>query len=177
MTNRTEIGDIAKNIKLLVLDVDGVLTDGQLYFNNEGLEAKAFNTLDGHGIKMLKRTGIEVGIITGRTSKLVPKRAEALGIQLVTQGREDKLDALKEMASQFGCDLKQIAFMGDDLPDLPAMLSAGLAFTLPTAHPELIKRSHWQSERGGGQGAVREACDLIMKAQNSYDDMIARYLV
>jgi len=165
----------AQAIKLLVLDVDGVLTDGKLYFNNDGVEQKAFNTLDGHGIKMLRQSGVEVGIITARTSQLVEKRAKDLGIPLLIQGREDKYIALQEMLKQFNCELNEIAFMGDDWPDLTVMTQVGLALSVASAHWQVIELAHWVSERRGGEGAVRDACDLIMLAQNTYEQALKPY--
>ncbi|WP_019603917.1 3-deoxy-manno-octulosonate-8-phosphatase KdsC [Teredinibacter turnerae] len=166
----------AAQIKLLLLDVDGVMTDGRLYFSNDGQEMKTFNTLDGHGIKMLRRSGVEVGIITGRTSQLVAKRAADLGISLLMQGREDKFTALEEMRATFPCELDQIAFMGDDYPDLTVMCRVGLALTVQNGHPAVVERAHWQSAARGGEGAVREACDLIMQAQGTYDAALQAYL-
>lgn len=166
----------ASKIRLLLLDVDGVLTDGKLYFSNEGSESKAFNTLDGHGIKMLRNSGVEVGIITGRTSKLLEKRASDLGIQLLIQGREDKFTALKELLDHFPCQLDEIAFMGDDWPDLTVMCKVGLALSVAGAHMAVAERAHWLSSREGGKGAVREACDMIMIAQNTYDEALSAYL-
>lgn len=166
----------AAEVKLLLLDVDGVLTDGRLFFSNEGVEMKAFNTLDGHGIKMLRRSGVEVGIITGRKSALVEKRAKDLGIHLLIQGREDKFTALQEMLEGFPCELEQIAFLGDDYPDLSVMTKVLLSCSVANAHPELLKRSDWTSQRRGGEGAVRELCDFIMKSQNTYDSALQVYL-
>lgn len=166
----------AKSVKILLLDVDGVLTDGRLFFNNDTIESKAFNTLDGHGIKMLMKSGVKVGIITGRTSKLVEKRASDLGISLLVQGREDKFQALQEVLSSEAEDLSRIAFMGDDYPDLTVMTKVGLSLSVANAHEEVSKRSHWQSTRSGGLGAVREACDFIMKAQGTYESALARYV-
>lgn len=166
----------AKTIKLLLLDVDGVLTDGKLYFSNEGHEMKAFNTLDGHGIKMLRKSGVEVGIITGRTSKLVEKRAGDLGIHLLIQGREDKYKALMDMLEAFPCPLENIAFMGDDYPDLAVMTKVGLSLCVKNAHAEVAGRSDWQSRNNGGEGAVREACDMLMKAQGTFDLALEKYI-
>ena len=171
-----EFTEKLKNIRLLLLDVDGVLTDGKLYFSEDGQEAKSFNTLDGHGIKMLKKSGVEVGIITGRTSQLVARRAKDLGINLLIQGREDKFVALQEILTEFPCELQQIAFMGDDYPDLAVMTQVGLAFTVPNAVMPVLQRAHWQSQRQGGEGAVREACDIIMQAQNTFETALAPYL-
>ncbi|MDQ5889315.1 MAG: 3-deoxy-D-manno-octulosonate 8-phosphate phosphatase phosphatase, partial [Pseudomonadota bacterium] len=156
--------DRAKVLKLLVLDVDGVLTDGKLYLSDSGEEIKAFNTLDGHGLKMLKASGVDVAIITGRKSRLVEMRAGNLGIAHLYQGVEDKLSAFRELIGKLGLQPQQVAFMGDDLVDLPAMRRAGLALTVPAA-PALVKQhAHYVSERSGGDGAVREVCELIMQA-------------
>ena len=178
-SNTTDLTDVSKKAsqtKLLLLDVDGVLTDGKLYFNNEGMETKAFNTLDGQGIKSLRKSGVEVGIITGRKSDLVKRRASDLGIKLLIQGREDKFTALQEMLETFPCELEQIAFMGDDYPDLTVMTKVGLALTVANAHEEVSTRAHWASARKGGEGAVREACDLIMKAQGTYQEILEYYI-
>ena len=166
----------AAQIKLLLLDVDGVLTDGKLYFSNQGDEFKAFSTLDGHGIKMLQKSGVKVGIITGRTSQLVAKRASDLGIEILVQGREDKWLALQEIRQTYPVELNEIAFMGDDWPDLTVMCRVGLAMTPANGHSSLVERAHWQSQFRGGEGAVRDACDLIMKAQNTLDVALAPYL-
>jgi 3-deoxy-D-manno-octulosonate 8-phosphate phosphatase (KDO 8-P phosphatase) len=166
----------AQRIKLLLLDVDGVLTDGRLYFSNQGDEFKTFSTLDGHGIKMLQKSGVKVGIITGRTSNLVAKRASDLGIQILVQGREDKWDALQEILHENPFSLEEIAFMGDDWPDLTIMSRVGLALTPANGHYTVVERSHWQSQSHGGEGAVREACDMLMKAQNTLDQLLDKYL-
>lgn len=171
-----EIDAKARNIKLLLLDVDGVLTDGKLYFSAEGYEMKAFHTLDGHGIKMLRRSGVEVGIITGRKNPLVERRASDLGIRLLKQGREDKYTALQELLEEFPCALEQIAFMGDDYPDLSVMCHVGLALTVKNAHHAVAEQAHWQSTVNGGEGAVREACDLIMQAQGTFQSALEQYL-
>ena len=166
----------ASRIKLLLLDVDGVLTDGRLYFSNQGDEFKTFSTLDGHGIKMLQKSGVKVGIITGRTSNLVAKRASDIGIQILIQGREDKWDALQEILLEHPVALDEIAFMGDDWPDLTVMCRVGLALTPANGHSSVVERSHWQSQARGGEGAVREACDMLMKAQNTFDAILKLYL-
>ncbi len=172
----TEIKTRASRIKLLLLDVDGVLTDGRLYFSNQGDEFKTFSTLDGHGIKMLQKSGVKVGIITGRTSNLVAKRTADLGIGILVQGREDKWEALQEILREHPLALDEIAFMGDDWPDLTVMCRIGLALTPANAHSSVAERAHWQSTLRGGEGAVREACDLIMKAQNTFDNILKHYL-
>ncbi|MES2823364.1 MAG: phenylphosphate carboxylase subunit delta [Pseudomonadota bacterium] len=167
----------ASRIKLLLLDVDGVLTDGRLYFSNLGDEFKAFSTLDGHGIKMLQKSGVKVGLITGRTSHLVAKRANDLGIKILVQGREDKWDALQEILREQPLELEEIAFMGDDWPDLTVMCRVGLALTPANGHFSVVERAHWQSSFRGGEGAVREACDLIMHSQNTFDSILKSYLI
>lgn len=172
----SELRERAAQIKLLVLDVDGVLTDGRLYFSNSGEEMKSFSTLDGQGIKALQRTGVTVGIITGRTSQLVAKRASDLGIPILVQGREDKWDALQEILERHPYRLNEIAFMGDDWPDLTVMCRVGLALTVANAHASVVERAHWQSPQRGGEGAVRAACDLIMQAQNTFDRVLETYL-
>lgn len=171
-----EIQERARRIKLLMLDVDGVLTDGRLYFSNSGDELKTFSTLDGHGIKLLQRSGIKVGIITGRKSELVAKRARELGIELLIQGREDKWTALQEILAIEHFEREEIAFMGDDWPDLAVMSRVGLALTVSHAHPSVVERAHWQSQFRGGEGAVREACELIMHAQGTFAAALAHYL-
>jgi 3-deoxy-D-manno-octulosonate 8-phosphate phosphatase (KDO 8-P phosphatase) len=171
-----EVIQKAKKIRLLALDVDGVLTDGRLYFSNDGTELKAFNTLDGHGIKLLRKSGVEVAIITGRTSELVARRAKDLGIAQLVQGREDKLVALQELLENNALDLDAIGFMGDDYPDLTVMRRVGLAMTVSGALPIIAENAHWQSQYRGGEGAVREACDMIMQAQGTYQQALAPYL-
>jgi 3-deoxy-D-manno-octulosonate 8-phosphate phosphatase (KDO 8-P phosphatase) len=176
-----QLQERARHIRLLMLDVDGVLTDGKLYFSNSGDESKTFCTLDGHGIKLLQNSGVRVGIITGRKSELVAKRARDLGISVLIQGREDKWAALNELLDtpslfEHKPAPENIAFMGDDWPDLAVMSRVGLALTVPNAHASVAERAHWQSQRRGGEGAVREACDLIMQAQGTFDVALAHYL-
>lgn len=166
----------ARNTRLLVLDVDGILTDGRLYFGPDGIEIKAFNTLDGHGIKLLQRSGVKVAIVSGRESAAVTARAKGLGIDLIRQGREDKWQALAELLAEEPFEPGQIACMGDDYPDLGIMSRVGLALTVPNAHPSVKQRAHWQSQASGGMGAVREACDMIMQAQGTFDAALAGYL-
>lgn len=172
----TTASEKAKRIRLLMLDVDGVLTDGRLFFAESGEALKVFNTLDGHGIKLLQRTGIEVGIITGRNSPMVAQRAKDLGVAILQQGREDKLNALNELLVDRHTEFDRIAFMGDDYPDLSVMTRVGLALAPSSAHPEVKRRAHWCSEARGGEGAVREACDWIMQAQQTYQQALQHYL-
>lgn len=175
MLSESELQLRAKAIRLLVLDVDGVLTDGSLYYGPTGETLKIFNTLDGHGIKLAQRNGIRIALITGRRGEATLSRAKELGIEWIQQGREDKFDALQELLADKSIELREVACMGDDWPDLAIMTRAGLALTVPNAHPEVIARAHWQSSRPGGAGAVREACDLLMKAQDSYDSALTAY--
>lgn len=162
----------ASLVKLLLLDVDGVLTDGRLLFSNSGEELKAFSTLDGHGIKMLIQSGIDVGIITGRTSKLVEQRAHDLGIKILVQGREDKLVALEEIL--LGRDIVKdaICYMGDDFPDLSVMRAVGLSVSVPNGHTDVKKEASLITERTGGAGAVREVTDYLLQAQGLYQKFL-----
>lgn len=166
----------ASRIRLLALDVDGVLTDGRLYFAEDGQELKTFDTQDGHGIKMLQSAGIEVAIITGRTTQLVQRRAANLKIRHLLQGREDKLVALRELIAELGVELDEVAYVGDDWPDLPAILAAGFGVAVANAHSELRARADHVTTLGGGRGAVREVCDLLLSAQDRYQDALAPYL-
>lgn len=171
-----DILEKAAKIQLLVLDVDGVLTDGKLYFSNTGDEFKAFSTLDGQGIKMLQNSGVAVAIITGRTSELVQRRASNLGIEHLIQGREDKLTAMDELREKLGLDYRDIAYLGDDLPDLAAIRKAHLGITVANGHQYVVEHADWQTDAIGGNGAVREACELIMKAQNTLTAAWENYL-
>lgn len=159
---------IAANIQMLLLDVDGVLTDGRLYFSNSGEEFKSFHTLDGHGIKMLMSLGVEVGIITGRQSEIVRKRSADLGIKLLYQGREDKLNVLQEIIASRNIATTAIAYAGDDLPDLPVLRAVGLSFSVPAGHPRVIAEVHAITDAPAGLGAVREITDYLIEARNAY---------
>jgi 3-deoxy-D-manno-octulosonate 8-phosphate phosphatase (KDO 8-P phosphatase) len=155
----------AAKIRMLVVDVDGVLTDGKLYFDHAGNELKAFNTRDGLGMKALQRFGIEVAVITGRKSEAVAHRMTQLGIKHVYQGREDKLDAFLDLLRITGLDAQQVCFAGDDWIDLPVLLRAGLAVSVADAEDQVKQQVHWITGRNGGDGAVREICNLILAAQ------------
>jgi 3-deoxy-D-manno-octulosonate 8-phosphate phosphatase (KDO 8-P phosphatase) len=167
---------IAVNIRLVLLDVDGVLTDGRLLIGEDGTECKSFNIRDGHGIKMLQKTGIEVGIITGRTSGAVKHRAADLNVKHLYQDREDKLSVLKELLTKLTLPPTQAAFVGDDVVDLPVMLQAGLAIAVNDAHELVKEHAHWVTPSAGGYGAVREVCEMIMRAQGTYATTMQRYL-
>ena len=167
--------EAALKVRMLVLDVDGVLTDGKLYYSDDGREYKTFDIKDGLGIKLLRRAGIEVGIITARSSVILSRRCQELGITHLTQGREDKLTALRELLMAVALDIKEVAYMGDDLPDLAAVRAAGLGMTVADANPVLIANALWRSKRGGGNGAVREAAEFILAAQNRLEALISSY--
>ncbi len=164
-----------KNINLLLLDVDGVMTDGGIIYDGNGLETKVFNVKDGHGIKMLQRHGIEVGIITGRTSKVVEIRAAELGIELVYQGALKKLDSYQDIKLRTGLADSQIAYMGDDVIDVPVMKRVAFAAAPSDGLPEARNAAHYVSSNGGGKGAVREICDLILKGRGLWSEVVSRY--
>ncbi len=166
----------AAQIKLLIFDVDGVLTDGRLIFGDDGQEYKAFHSRDGHGMKMLQNSGVAVGIITGRTSKVVEHRMANLGIKHVYQGKLEKLPAFEELIAKLGFDSEQVAYMGDDVVDLPIMLRVGLAVATNDAHALVSAHAHWQAPHNGGQGAARDLCELIMEAQGTLDAAMQHYL-
>jgi 3-deoxy-D-manno-octulosonate 8-phosphate phosphatase (KDO 8-P phosphatase) len=154
----------ASGIRMLILDVDGVLTDGKLYFDHSGNEMKAFNTRDGMGMKALQKVGIEIAVITGRKSEAVSKRMDQLGVQHVYQGREDKLDAFLDLLEKTGLDAQQTCFAGDDWIDLPVLMRVGLAVSVADAEERVKQQAHWVTGRKGGDGAVREICNLILAA-------------
>ncbi len=159
----------AKNIKLLVCDVDGVFSDGRIYLGNDGEELKAFHTKDGFGIKALGSSGVAVAIITGRRSTIVANRMKALNVQHIIQGQEDKLPALLALAEELHIDIGEIAYIGDDMPDLPCITTVGLGIAVEDAHPMVKANSDYSTFTRGGFGAVREVCDLIMLCQGSLD--------
>jgi len=162
----------AKKIKLVIFDVDGVLTDGSLFFGDDGQEYKAFYSRDGLGIKLLQRTGIEVGVITARSSKLVNHRMENLGIKHLYQGRLDKITAFNDLVSKLGVNADETAYVGDDVIDLPVMKKVGLAIAVQDAHPFVKKHAHWITEHNGGRGAARDVCELIMEAQGTLEELL-----
>lgn len=167
---------LASQTRLLALDVDGVMTDGKLYFSANGDELKAFSILDGLGIKLLMKAGIDVAIITGRTSALTARRASDLGIKHIIQGREDKKVALEELIQQVNVDLKHVAYMGDDLPDLGAIVSAGFGITVPNAHDFVKQHANFCTQAKGGEGAVREVCDYILEAKGLLGETLSKFL-
>ena len=172
----SDLRERAARIRLLVLDVDGVLTDGGIHYTSSGEELKSFSILDGLGIKLARRAGIETAIITGRRSPMVERRAAELGIERCVQGREDKLRALGELLAGTDLTLQQVAYMGDDLPDLAAILAVGLGMTVANASSEVAARAPWQSRARGGHGAVREACEMLLRLRGQWDEALAPYL-
>lgn len=166
----------AKKLKLLILDVDGVLTDGKLFFDNQGNEYKSFHARDGHGIKLLRQTGVEVAVISGRKSASVALRMKNLGIEHVYQGHEHKVAALNELIEKLAISPDQAAHVGDDLLDLPVMIRVGLAIAVNDACSAVRQRADWVTMLPGGQGAVREVCDFIMQAQGNYEAVLGTYL-
>ena len=165
--------DRASRVKLMIFDIDGVFTDGSLFFTVDGDAMKSFNSLDGHGVKMLQSAGIQTAIITGRNSGIVAARARELGIAHLYQGVHDKTTALADLLTTTGLDAGACGYMGDDWPDLPVMLKVGFAAAPAGAHPEVIARAHWVAEAHGGQGAVREVCDTVLRAGHHYDALLA----
>lgn len=165
----------ARAVKVLIFDVDGVLTDGSLFFGDDGQEYKAFNSRDGHGIKMLRDSGVESAILTGRSSQVVLHRARNLGIVRIVQGAHDKLAAYEAMLAETGLTPEQTAYMGDDLVDLPVLRRCGLACTVPDAPAEVLARAHYVARAAAGRGAAREVCELIMRAQGTWAGQIALY--
>lgn len=171
----TESPPNAAQIKMLVLDVDGVLTDGRLYYGNSGEELKAFNIKDGLGIKLLRDAGVKVAIITGRKSNIVDRRAQELGIDDITQGREDKRTALIELCERHALPVTHCAYMGDDLPDLGAITAAGLGMTVANGCEQVRDAADWCSVYDGGNGAVREACETILNAQGKLQSALVQF--
>ena len=174
MTDRSS--DSARQVRLLIVDIDGVLTDGGLQFDNRGEEYKTFNSLDGHGIRMMLENGIEVAVITGRKSGIVEHRMRDLGVRQIYQGYRDKLPAFEKLLQDSGLTPDQIAYIGDDLPDLPVMQRVGFAVAVQNAHRFVKQNCDWITETQGGQGAVREATDFILQSQSLLETIHDSYL-
>lgn len=164
----------ASRVKLMIFDVDGVLTDGGLMFTAQGDTMKSFNSMDGHGLKLLGEAGIRTAIITGRRSEIVAARARELRVSHLYQGVADKIDAFEELIREANVTAEQCGYMGDDWPDLGVLTRCGFAAAPANAHPEVIARAHWVSEARGGQGAAREVCDAILRAQHRYEALLAQ---
>jgi 3-deoxy-D-manno-octulosonate 8-phosphate phosphatase (KDO 8-P phosphatase) len=171
-----QIYDKAKRVRLAIFDVDGVLTDGLLYLADSGEEIKAFNSRDGHGMKMLRESGVELAIITGRTSRSVELRAKNLGVELLFQGVSDKARAFAELLAARQLDAAATAYMGDDVVDLPVLRRCGLALTVPDAPLAVKQHADYVTRAPGGRGAAREVCELIMHAQGTLERQIDIFL-
>jgi len=163
----------ASRVKLMIFDVDGVLTDGSLMFTAQGDYMKSFNSMDGHGLKLLGEAGIQTAIITGRRSDIVLARAQELRISHIYQGVADKVSAFVELMREANVTAEQCGYMGDDWPDLGVLTRCGFAAAPANAHPDVIARAHWVSESRGGQGAAREVCDALLRAQHRYEALLA----
>lgn len=167
---------LAKKIKLIIFDIDGVLTDGGLYFFEDGSEMKRFNSLDGQGIKMLKYNDIEPAVISARNSKSVNHRMKNLGIEHFYQGQSNKVVAFNELLQKLNVTPNEVAYVGDDVADLPVMTQVGFAVAPINAHDLVKQHAHWVTNKMGGHGAVREVCDFILKSQDVFDKTMAIYL-
>jgi len=176
LLNEPHLTQRLANIKLAIFDVDGVLTDGRLYYDNHGNEFKAFHAQDGHGMKQLQQAGIPIAIITARQSTLVTKRMTDLGIQYVFQGARDKRAVFEQLITEMAISAQSVCYVGDDLLDLPVMTQCGLAISVPNGYAGVKSRAHYITQASGGQGAAREVCDLILTAQGKLDALIAHYL-
>lgn len=170
------VQDRLARTRLLILDVDGVLTAGGIHMDFEGREYKRFDVRDGHGIKLLQRHGVAVAIITGRRSAVVERRAQELGIEPVIQGAARKGEALDQVLATTGAEAEHTAMVGDDVVDLPVMVRTGLGLTVADAHPAVRQRAHWTTANAGGHGAVREIADWLLQAQGHWDNLLADYL-
>lgn len=177
MDERAEVESRAARVRLLLLDCDGVLTDGRITPVEGGEELKSFHTHDGHGLVMLHRAGLRSGIISGRTSRLVELRAADLGISFVRQGALNKVEAFESLLTEAGVEPSQAAYVGDDVVDIPLMRRCALAIAVADATPDTRAAAHYVTGLPGGFGAVREVCELILKAQDHWDELMKRYLV
>jgi 3-deoxy-D-manno-octulosonate 8-phosphate phosphatase (KDO 8-P phosphatase) len=166
----------AKQVRLMIFDVDGVLTDGGLRYGAQGETIKTFHVLDGHGIKLLQQFNVKTAIISARESEIVVQRAKDLGIDWLRQGAQDKRAAFEELLTELGMRAEQCGYMGDDLVDLPVMTRVGFCASVPNAHPEVRTRAHLVTNAAGGHGAAREVCDFILRAQGNYEAALAPYL-
>ena len=171
-----DIIEKAKNIELVIFDIDGVMTDGSLFFDNNGDEYKAFNSLDGHGLRMLQECGVRVAVITGRKSELVKHRMNDLGVTLLYQGYRDKIPAFESLLEEVKLEKNQITYVGDDVVDLPVMSQLDFTIAVQNAHPFVKKHAQWVTKRSGGHGAVREVCEFILEAKDLLEDKLNSYL-
>ncbi|MCI0400327.1 MAG: 3-deoxy-manno-octulosonate-8-phosphatase KdsC [Gammaproteobacteria bacterium] len=171
-----KIRERAARIRLVVFDVDGVLTDGSLILGDNGTEHKVFHARDGHGMAMLLESGVQIAVISGRSSEAVADRMGSLGIKYVYQGQADKLQTFVTLLQQLKLDADQVAYVGDDVMDLPIMARVGLAITVADGHELVANHADWTTDSPGGRGAAREVCELIMEAQGALDTQLQRYL-
>lgn len=171
-----DIIEKAKKIKLVIFDIDGVMTDGSLFFGDDGQEYKAFNSFDGHGLRMLQECGVKVAIITGRQSNVVKHRMKDLGVTLLYQGYRDKKPAFEALLKQVDLTREQITYVGDDVVDLPIMSQLDFAIAVQNAHPFVKQHAHWITERPGGRGAARDVCEFILEAKGLLEEKLHSYL-
>jgi 3-deoxy-D-manno-octulosonate 8-phosphate phosphatase (KDO 8-P phosphatase) len=170
------IAEKAKKIKFLILDVDGVLTDNRLYYSDDGNEMKTFYTRDGHGMVLLQKSGVPIGIITGRKSKLLERRCQDLKIEHLYQGVPDKLPSFMDLMYKLDIDLDEVAYVGDDILDLPILMRVGLSVTPADGDPEVKPRVDYVSPHIGGKGVVREVCEIIMRSQDTWQQHMDFYM-
>ena len=173
--NTKTLPEKLKDIQLLLLDVDGVLTDGSIIFSDEASETKVFNVKDGYGLKLVMSTGIKVGLVTGRTSKALHRRCRDLGIKYIYDGVQQKAQLLDKIVLETGVDADNTAFIGDDLPDIPLMRRIGLSIAVADAHEMVRDYSDWITSAPGGRGAVREVCDALLKARGHWEKLMAKF--
>lgn len=166
----------AKKVKMLLLDVDGVLTDGSITYSDEGIELKTFNSKDGFGLNLLRKSGVEVGIITARSSQALIRRCQDLKIDHLYQGRRNKVEAFQEIIAELGLGADEVGYMGDDWLDLPLLAKVGFSATVADAVSEVKEVVDFTSRFNGGQGGVREVCDLIVDAKGMYQGLLAEYV-
>ncbi len=176
MIDNDKASNVAKNIKLLILDVDGVLTDGGISFDENGVEHKTFDSQDGVGIKLLQLSDIEVAVITARSTKSVAHRLKGLGVKNYYHGILDKSIALKELTKKLSIEMSESAYVGDDVIDLPAMTRVGFPIAVANAHSFVKENALMITNNSGGSGAVREVCDFLLKSQNKYDELMSSFL-
>ncbi len=175
MIFQPELIERIKKLKLMIFDVDGVLTDGRIIYTDTGVEIKAFDVQDGHGMKLLVRAGFDLGIITGRYSRATEIRAEEIGIKYVHQNAKNKLLAYEEILRESGYTDEQVGYMGDDLIDIPVMQRVGWSVTVPNANNHVFPFAHYVTQRSGGSGACREVCEIILKLQGLWHNVTSRY--
>jgi YrbI family 3-deoxy-D-manno-octulosonate 8-phosphate phosphatase len=170
-----KVESLAERVELILSDIDGVLTDGAVVFDNQGIETKNFHIRDGLGIKLWNRAGYRFGMVTGRSSHIVRMRAAELGVEIVRQGVDDKLAVCEQIVAELKLRPQQVCYIGDDLPDLPAMRMVGLAVAVADGSDEVRRAAQYVTKAPGGRGAVRETIELILKAQGRWDDLIQKY--